>query len=161
MVIGVALLGALIFRIRIHAGSYVKDKRLAEAAERTLIQRFNGRQFDAIYDSSADATKRSVSHDQFIVAIQSDFDTSGLIVDDVEAATTCFPEQVRMVRWLKTSKGTEQTAMIIWYLPDESRAQLLMIQVSPGHAPVSSEIVKAHPCSGRVYVTPGSSASGT
>lgn len=124
--------GALIARMRIHAGSYANQKALAEAAELAVMQQFDNRRFGAIYVASADAFKHSIARAQGIDAMNATFAMFGSIVQDVERATTCFPEQARMIRWLKTSSGNDVTAM------------------------VSPEVVRAHPCSGRVYVAPES-----
>jgi len=81
------------------------------------------------------------------------FDQFGVITEDVEGATTCFPNDVRLVRWLKSSKGNELTAMVRWYVPDGEHAQLIMMQISPGHSSVDPKIVQEHSCTKRVSLS--------
>lgn len=147
----------LVFKV--HFGYYSHDKLTSDSAEKLTIQRFNSRQFDAIYDSFADNVKKVVPRKQAVDAMNATFDRFGTVTEDIEGATTCFPEQVRMVRWLKSSKGDDLSAMMIWYVPNGEHAELVMMQIVPGHSSVDPEIVRAHSCSGRAYGTPLTRAS--
>jgi hypothetical protein len=151
----VVLLGsALLLMVKVHFGYFAKDKVTTDQAEKLVIQRFNSRQFDAIYEDFADDAKKALSREQAVDAMNATSELYGRITEDVEGATTCFPEQVRMVRWLKSSKGTDLTAMMIWYVPGGEKARLVMMQIVPGHSTVNPETVAAHSCSGRAYVAP-------
>ncbi|WP_254616458.1 DUF3887 domain-containing protein [Burkholderia metallica] len=158
-VVAVLICVGLFLVTKVHFGYYSHDKSLADDAERVAIQRFNSKQFDAIYDSFADNVKKTIPRRQALDAMNATFDRFGEITQDAEAATTCFPEQVRMVRWLKSSKGGDMSAMIIWYVPDEKHVELVMMQFVPGHSPVDPDIVRAHSCSGRGYGAPRTRAS--
>jgi hypothetical protein len=147
-VIVVLLVAGLLLVIRDHFGYFAHDKAAADLAERLVIERFNSRQFDDIYDSLADNAKKALSRGQAVDAMSATFELYGRITGDIEGATTCFPEQVRMVRWLKSSKGEDLTAMEIWYVPDRDKAELVMMKIAPGHSPVNPETVRAHSCSG-------------
>jgi hypothetical protein len=158
-VVAVLICVGLFLVVKVHFGYYAKDKLNSVSAEHATIQRLNSRQFDAIYDSFADNARKAVPRRLAVDAMAATVDRYGTITEDIEGATTCFPEQVRMVRWLKSSKGNELTAMIIWYIPDEEHAELVMMQIVPGHSSVNPEIMRAHSCSRRAYATPLTRAS--
>lgn len=146
----VVLLGATLFALglRIHFGYFAEDRRAALRAETLLVQRFNAGQFDQIYDAAADAMRAAVPRERTVEAMRATMAAYGTIVEDQEGATTCFPDQVRMVRWLKSSNGSNLTQMSIWYTPGGD-ARLLMMQISPGHASVDPEVVNRNRCSSR------------
>ncbi len=147
--IAVLLSIGLLLKLKIHFGYFADDKAASDSAEAVVIQRFNSGKFDAIYDSFADVAKKAVARKQAVDAMSETFDRYGSITEDIVGATTCFPQQVRMVRWLKSSKGDDLTAMMIWSVPDGEHAALVMMQIVPGHSPVNPETVRAHSCSGR------------
>ncbi|HDR8929805.1 MULTISPECIES: hypothetical protein [Burkholderia] len=153
--IAVLISVGVLMKLKVHFGYFAHDKAASLSAERVAIQRFNNKQFDAIYDSFADNVRKSVSRPQAVESMKETFDQYGSITEDIEGATTCFPEQVRMVRWLKSAKGNDLTAMMIWFVPDGEKAELVMMQIVPGHSPVNPETVRAHSCSGRAYAAPG------
>jgi hypothetical protein len=133
-------------RVRIHFGYFSDDRAAAVAAEGKMIRQYNAKDFDAIYDGAADALKSAVPRRQVTDAMKLTFDNFGAVVDDNEAATTCFPNQVRMVRWMKSASGGELTALVTWFVPDGKHAQLVSAQISPGHASFDPAIVRAHSC---------------
>ena len=111
-----------------------------------MIHQYNARDFDAIYDGAADALKAGVPRAQVTNAMKETFDKYGMIADDNAAATTCFPNQVRMVRWMKSGNGSELTALVTWFVSDGKTAKLLSAQISSGHASFDPDIVRAHSC---------------
>lgn len=145
LTIGGVLLG---LGFRIHIGYFADDRAAALRAEARLIQRFNAKEFNAIYDDAAQAMRDAVPRAKVVGAMVATMDAYGPIVEDTEGAVTCFPDQVRMVRWLKSSNGTELTQMSMWYTPGGD-AKLLMMQISPGREAVDSTIVDRHRCSSR------------
>ncbi len=110
------------------------------------MRQYNAKDFDAIYDGAAAALKSGVSRQQATDAMKQTFDKFGVMVDDNEAASTCFPNQVRMVRWMRSANGSELTALVTWFVPDGKNAKLVSAQISPGHASFDPEIVRAHSC---------------
>lgn len=134
--------------LRVHVGYFADDRAAALRAEALLIQRFNARQFDSIYDDAAQAMRDSVPRKTAVDAMAATMDAFGTIVEDREGVATCFPNQVRMVRWLKSSKGIELTQMSTWSTPGGD-AKLLMIHISQGRAAVDPTIVERHRCSSR------------
>ncbi|MGS0895958.1 hypothetical protein ACVBGC_26005 [Burkholderia stagnalis] len=138
----------LVLRTRIRFGYFADDRRAALRAEAMLVQRFNARRFYAIYDTAADAMRAAVPRAQAVAAMHATLDAYGTIVEDIEGATTCFPDQVRMVRWLKSSNGTALTQMSLWSTPGGD-AKLPMMRIFPGRAGVDPEIVRRNRCSPR------------
>jgi hypothetical protein len=145
VVVGTVLLG---LGFRIHIGYFSEDRIAALRAEALLVKRFNSKQFDLIYADAAQAMRDAVSRRQMVEAMTATMDAFGTIVEDTEGAVTCFPDQVRMVRWLKSSSGAELTQMSMWYTPGGD-AKLLMMQISPGREAVDPAIVEQHRCSSR------------
>ncbi|PMS16988.1 hypothetical protein C0Z18_21200 [Trinickia dabaoshanensis] len=135
--------------VRIHFGYFSDDRAAAITAEGAMIRHYNAEDFDAIYDGAADALKSGVSRRLVTDAMKLTFDKFGVVVDDKEAATTCFPNQVRMVRWMKSANGSELTALVTWFVPDGKNAKLVSAQISPGHASFDPAIVRAHSCTHR------------
>lgn len=133
----VALAGVAWFALgmRIHFGYYADDRQAALRAEALVVQRFNAQAFDAIYDDAADAMRATLK-------------AYGTIVEDNEGATTCFPDQVRMVRWLRSSNGTDLTQVSLWSTPGGD-AKLVMMRISPGRVSVDPEIVHRNRCGAR------------
>lgn len=121
--------------MRIHFGYYADDRQAALRAEALVVQRFNAQAFDAIYDDAADAMRAMLK-------------AYGTIVEDNEGATTCFPDQVRMVRWLRSSNGTDLTQVSLWSTPGGD-AKLVMMRISPGRVSVDPEIVHRNRCGAR------------
>ena len=117
-------------------------------AETLLVKRFNAKQFDLIYEDAAPAMRDAVPRKQVVEAMAATMGAYGVIVEDAEGAVTCFPDQVRMVRWLKTSSGAELTQMSMWHTPGGD-AKLLMMQILPGRTTVDPEVVLRHRCSSR------------
>ncbi|VWC44501.1 hypothetical protein BLA13014_07159 [Burkholderia aenigmatica] len=146
----VALTGIALFTLgtRIHFGYYADDRQAALRAEALVVQRFNAQAFDAIYDDAADAMRAAVSRTQAVDAMRATLKAYGTIVEDNEGATTCFPDQVRMVRWLKSSNGTDLTQISLWSTPGGD-AKLVMMRISPGHSSVDPEIVHRNRCGSR------------
>ncbi|QYD68243.1 DUF3887 domain-containing protein [Paraburkholderia edwinii] len=134
-------------KVHVRFGRFADDKAAADAAENAMIRQYNERNFDAIYDSASDALKSELSRAQVTDAMKQTFDKYGVIGDDSAAATTCFPYQVRMVRWMKAENGTELTALVTWFVPDGKHAMLVSAQISPGHSSFNPDIVRAHSCS--------------
>lgn len=132
--------------VRIHFGYFSDDRAAAIAAEGTMMRQYNAKDFDAINDGAADALRSGVSRRQVTDAMKLTFDKFGTVVDDKEAATTCFPNQVRMVRWMRSANGSELTALMTWFVPDGKNAKLVLAQISPGHASFDPSIVRAHSC---------------
>lgn len=132
--------------VRIHFGYFADDRVAAIKAEDIMIRQYNAKDFDAIYNGAADALKAGVSRQQVTDAMKQTFDRFGAVVDDKEAATTCFPNQVRMVRWLKSENGGALTALVTWFVPDGRNAKLVSAQISTGHASFDPAIVRAHSC---------------
>ncbi len=114
-----------------------------------MIRQYNAKDFDAIYDGAADALKSGVSRQRVTDAMRLTFDKFGVVIEDKEAATTCFPNQVRMVRWMRSGNGDELTALVTWFVPDGKNAKLVSAQISPGHASFDQAIVRAHSCAPR------------
>ena len=141
--------GAILAATRIHPGYFAEDKIAADTAEALLIRRFNGQHFDAIYDSAADLFKTAQSREKVVAAMKEAFDLYGPITQDAGTATTCFPQQVRMARWLRSGKGDDLTGMFIWYVADGQNAQLLLFRLVSGHSPVSSAVAEANRCDSR------------
>ncbi|WGY70644.1 hypothetical protein KEC55_26840 [Burkholderia cepacia] len=146
----VALTGIALFALgtRIHFGYYADNKQAALRAEALVMQRFNAQAFDAIYDDAADAMHAAVSRTQAVDAMRATLKAYGTILEDNEGATICFPDQVRMVRWLKSSNGIDLTQMSLWSTPGGD-AKLVMMRISPGHASVDPEIVRRNRCGSR------------
>jgi hypothetical protein len=146
LIVGLLLVFFLTFlHLRIHFGYYADDKAEVNAAEIKLIQQLNEQRFNDIYDAAADAFKAAQTRDKSTSVMKATYDLYGTITEDAEAATSCFPQQVRMVRWLKTSKGNELTEMSAWYVLN-GKPTLLMFQVNQGHSPVSYSAAHGHPC---------------
>ena len=135
--------------VRIHFGYFADDRVAALKAEKTMIRQYNAKDFDAIYDGAADALKSGMSRQQVTDAMKWTFDKFGVVVDDDEAATTCFPNQVRMVRWMRSANGSQLTALVTWFVPDGKNAKLVSAQISPSHASFDPAIVQAHSCAPR------------
>ncbi|MBN3742330.1 MULTISPECIES: hypothetical protein [Burkholderia] len=146
----VALAGVAWFALglRIHFGYYADDRQAALRAEALVVQRFNAQAFDAIYDDAADAMRATVSRAQAVDAMRATLKAYGTIVEDNEGATTCFPDQVRMVRWLRSSNGTDLTQVSLWSTPGGD-AKLVMMRISPGRVSVDPEIVHRNRCGAR------------
>lgn len=142
--------GAILFLLgfRLHIGYFAEDRQAALAAEAQLIRLFNSKQFDAIYDQAADAMRATVGREQAVQAMEATIKMYGPIVEDVEGATTCFPDQVRMLRWMKSSNGTDLTQLSQWSTPGDE-AKLLMMNIFPGHDVADPEIVNRHRCAPR------------
>jgi hypothetical protein len=144
--------------LNVRFGSFSEDKIAADAAETVLIRQLNNGEFDAIYDGAADAMKQSIPRAQFIGAVKQSVLRTGKLSGDTSAATTCFPGQVRMVRWFKGMNGEDFTALIHWYVPDGRRAYLVMMQLNPGRLEVDPKVVQDHQCK-RIYGSPNFSLS--
>jgi hypothetical protein len=140
-------IGAMVFALTPrHLENAVADPSAAQAAESALLHNFNAQHFDAIYAGAADELKVGVRHNAAILAMKTNYARYGTIAIDKEALTTCYHEQVRMVRWWTSAKGDEATATFIWYVPEGQPAQLLMASLDPGHAPVDSAAYQTHRC---------------
>lgn len=149
LILACGLVAALLLsRCHVHLGYFAEDRAAAVEAETVVMQRFNAMQFDKIYDDSSEAMKGAVTRDQAVESIRATFERFGTISEDREAAITCFPNQVRMVRWLKSSRGDELTQISAWDTPG-GEAKLIMMQISPGHQTVDLSLVNKHPCNSR------------
>lgn len=72
--------------VRVHVGYFADDRAAALRAEALLIQRFNARQFDSIYDDAAQAMRDSVPRKTAVDAMAATMDAFGTIVEDREGA---------------------------------------------------------------------------
>lgn len=111
-----------------------------------MLQRCNAQRLDEICDSATDALKAAQPREKSVEATKESFDLYNSILPDGGAARTCFPEQVRMVRWLRSAKGSDLAEMIIWRVPDGKNTQLVSVSPGPGHASFDNAVVKAHSC---------------
>ncbi|PCE33003.1 hypothetical protein BZL54_07690 [Burkholderia ubonensis subsp. mesacidophila] len=136
-------------RTRIHFGYFDDDKAAAVLAESRFVEQYNAQHFGEIFDGATDGFKTGVSREQLVAMLKYGFDLYGPLMGDEGAATTCFPEQVRMVRWFKSSKGSDLTVKLIWHVPDGKHARLAWLNLETGHAAFDPEIVKAHACGSR------------
>jgi len=140
-------LGATVFALTPrHRGAAIADPADAQAAESALVRNFNAQHFDDIYDGAADELRLGLRHNATISEMKDDYAREGAIALDREALTTCYHQQVRMVRWWTSTKGVENTATFVWYVPDGQPTQLLMASINPGHAPVDPASYQAHRC---------------
>ena len=53
-------------KIRVHLGYYADNKAAAESAMQVVFQRYNKKQFDAIYDSFVDDAKKAIPRAQAV-----------------------------------------------------------------------------------------------
>lgn len=136
----------VVSRLHVYFGYFPDDKAASEIAETALVRRYNAKQFNDIYLNAADAFKSGQTEEVAVAAMNASFKMYGEIATDTEAATTCFPRQVRMVRWLSTIAGKDLTEMSMWYVPDGKAAKLLSFRVSPGRAAFDPASAKTHSC---------------
>ncbi|SPV13197.1 Uncharacterised protein [Burkholderia cenocepacia] len=76
-VVAVLICVGLFLMTKVHLGYYSHDKAIADDAERIAIQRFNSKQFDAIYDSFAENEKQAIPRKQALEAMHATFDRFG------------------------------------------------------------------------------------
>lgn len=121
------------------------SKQISEAAELRMIELFKQGRFGEIYDRADNAFRTAQRRESSIEAMRMAFATRGMIVDDRNLATTCFPRQVRIVRLLRMSTGMDLTATSVWYVFDD-QATLLFLQLGAGEDRSERETTQFHAC---------------
>ncbi|MCC8396801.1 hypothetical protein LJ656_29855 [Paraburkholderia sp. MMS20-SJTR3] len=110
-----------------------------------MIELLKQGRFGEIYDRADNAFRIAQRRESSIETMRMAFAARGMIVDDSDLMTTCFPRQVRMVRLLKMSTGVDLTATSIWYVFDD-QATLLFLQLNDGEDRTARQTTQFHAC---------------
>jgi glutaredoxin-related protein len=134
LLVGASLVGC---EVKLKAGYFDKDRAnvLARIEE---FRRFNDTQnYAEIYELGAPALKSAFTREQFIAAAQASSVQSGKYKSSTLMATSCFPNEVRLVYHTEFEKGNVTESMIWSVLND--KALLVLYRVSPGYDEVKKE----------------------
>jgi hypothetical protein len=125
--------------------STLPDRQISEAAELHMIELLNQGRFGEVYDGADNAFRAAQLRESSIETMRRAFATRGVIVDDHNVVTTCFPRQVRIVRLLRMSGGTDLTVTSVWYVFDD-QATLLFLRLSEGPERAVGDMTRFHAC---------------
>ncbi|MDR3428787.1 hypothetical protein [Silvimonas sp.] len=117
----------------VKAGSFDEDKAQALNAVEKFRELYGKHDYTDLYDLGSAAMKASITRDQFISAAQTSMAQYGEYESSVLIASSCFPNEVRLVYDAKYQKANVREFMI-WSIPG-SQAQLTMYQIKTGQEP--------------------------
>lgn len=127
----------------VRVGRFAEDRAVALTATQNLRDLYNKQEFERIYGLGAPVLRAQITPDAFVAAVASSMHQSGRFVSTNLVASSCFPNEVRLVYHSKFEKG-EFTESILWAVPTNN-AKLVMYKLSPGHAAADRSLQKNCP----------------
>lgn len=129
--------------VTVKAGYFEKDRASALARVEEFRRLYNAQNYAELYELGAPAMKVAVTREQFIASAQASLAQYGKYKSSVLAATSCFPNEVRLVYHSEYEKG-KVTEWMAWSVPKDV-ALLVLYRVSPGYDQIKNESQKNCP----------------
>lgn len=122
---------------QVKAGSFAKDRASALSGVQEFRRLYAQQNFTGMYKLASPAMKSSITQEQFIAAEESAQTLLGKYLSSTLVATSCFPNEVRLIYHTQFEKQ-QITEMMVWSVP-ETTAFLHAYKTSFGYAPVDKK----------------------
>lgn len=118
-------------------GYFEKDRAAAISRTQDFRSLSDQREFDKVYELGSPAMLAAVSKEQFVEAASATAAHFGARKSSKLVASSCFPNEVRLVYHSEFEHGAA-TEWMIWSIPGKE-ARLTMYKVSPGLDPFDKQ----------------------
>ena len=118
-------------------GSFTKDRTAALSRTQDFRSLSDKQDFNKLYDLGAPALHAAVSKEQFVKSAMAAAAHFGSRKSSTLVASSCFPNEVRLVYHSEFERGVA-TEWMIWTVPGDA-ALLAMYKISPGLDPFDKD----------------------
>jgi hypothetical protein len=129
---------------KVKQGYFATDKAAAIKALGVFHQRWNAKDFEAVYQDASEAF-RAQPKGQAIAAMKAKREVWGKVVESTEVASSCAPNEVSLLLAVKF-ENDEGGEVIDWHVPEEeARLAGFQIVTGPIAAPADANNCKSTP----------------
>lgn len=114
---------------KVKKGYFAVDKEAAVKALGVFHERWNAKDFEAIYQNASEAF-RAQPKGQLMAAMQAQRSLWGKVVEATQIASSCVPNEVTLFLGVKFENG-DGGEVIAWHVPEEE-AKLVGVQIVTG-----------------------------
>lgn len=121
----------------VKVGYFDDDKVNALSGGQKFRKLYNEQDFAELYELGAPVMKSAVTREQFVASARLSAAQFGKYKSSKLIASSCFPNEVRLVYQSEYEKA-KVTEFMIWSIPNNT-AQLVMYQIALGHSEFDKE----------------------